>query len=365
MKTVDVNLGERGYRILISEGQLAEAGKAFVDAGISGRVFIVANPQVFDLYGELLTESLAAQGLQVVNLMIPDGEPSKNLHTVENIYTYLIAQRADRQSTLIALGGGVTGDVVGFVAATFLRGIRYVQVPTTLLAQVDSSVGGKTGVNHRLGKNLIGAFYQPHLVCIDTRTLASLPPREFRAGIFEIIKYGLIYDAAFFEYLEANLGALIAGESSVLETVIGRCCEIKAEVISIDEKESNLRRILNFGHTLGHALEAATGYERFKHGEAVAYGMIAAACLSERQGSLNKGSLKRICSLVTKVGPLPSAADIAFEQLEEGMMRDKKRLEDQVVFVLLDGIGATRIVSGFDSQLLSEVWACALAEVEV
>ena len=364
MKTVDVKLGDRGYEILISEGLLKKIGPLFLKTGITGRVFVVANPQVSDLYGPSVKEALASEGLQVVNLMIPDGEPSKNLHTVENIYTYLIAQRADRQSTLVALGGGVTGDVVGFVAATFLRGIRYVQVPTTLLAQVDSSVGGKTGVNHRLGKNLIGAFYQPHLVCIDTRTLRSLPAREFRAGIFEIIKYGLIYDAGFFDYLDSNLDALIEGDSLVLESVISRCCEIKAEIISIDEKESNLRRILNFGHTLGHALEAATGYERFKHGEAVAYGTLAAACLSCRQGSLDHASLRRICSLITRVGPLPSAADIAFDQLEEGMTRDKKRLEDQTVFVLLDGIGATRIVSGLDSQLLSEVWACALAEVE-
>jgi 3-dehydroquinate synthase len=364
MRTVRVELGNRAYDILIGPKLLDDIGSTFRERGIGQRIFVITNPVVFDLYGEGVMSSLAAAGFKVVHLQIPDGEPSKSLHTVENIYTYLIAQKADRRSTLVALGGGVTGDIVGFVAATFLRGIPYVQLPTTLLAQVDSSVGGKTGVNHRLGKNLIGAFYQPHLVCVDTKTLSSLPVREFRSGLYEVIKYGLIYDREFFDFIADNLPAILSREGTFLERIISRCCEIKAQVIAIDEREENLRRILNFGHTMGHALEAATEYERFKHGEAVAYGMLAAAHLSHREGLIDESTLERISRAICAVGSLPSAADISFDQLSAAMRRDKKREEDQIVFVLLDKIGQTEIRSGFEETLLEEVWARALAEVE-
>lgn len=364
MKTVRVELGNRAYGILIGPKMLAEIGKVFQEHQIGGRIFVITNPVVFDLYGEGVLSALCQQGFSVVHLLIPDGEPSKTLHTVENIYTYLIAQKADRRSTLVALGGGVTGDIVGFVAATFLRGIPYVQLPTTLLSQVDSSVGGKTGVNHRLGKNMIGAFYQPHLVCIDTKTLTSLPEREFRSGLYEVIKYGLIYDRDFFDFVEKNLSGILNRQDSFLERIISRCCEIKAEVIAIDEREENLRRILNFGHTMGHALEAATEYERFKHGEAVAYGMLAAAHLSHREGLIDETALNRMCRTICAVGSLPSAADISFEQLSVALRRDKKREDDQTVFVLLNEIGQTEIRSGFEETLLEEMWTRALAEVE-
>lgn len=364
MKTVRVDLGQRSYDILIAEGLLESAPAHLRSRGVGRRVILIANPAVFELYGERLQADLETDGFDAFHLLIPDGEQHKNLHTVENIYTFMIAQKADRQTTLLALGGGVTGDIVGFVAATFLRGVPYVQIPTTLLAQVDSSVGGKTGVNHRLGKNLIGAFYQPHLVLVDTRTLLSLPEREFRAGLVEAAKYGLISDRAFFEWLESNLDLVLNRDAAALEALIGRCCELKAEVTRLDEKESDLRRILNFGHTLGHALEAATDYRRYLHGEAVAYGTLAATHLSRVRSGLPAEEAERISRLLLRIVKPPSAADVAFDALAEAMQRDKKRRDDQTVFVLLTGIGRTTIQSGFDDQLLAEVWARAVAEVE-
>jgi 3-dehydroquinate synthase len=262
VKTVRVDLGKRSYDILIGAGLLDQFPQFLERCGTGKRVFLISNAAVSQLFGKNLLERLSVSGYQVAEVFIPDGEAHKSLKTVEDIYSALITQGADRSSTLVALGGGVTGDVVGFVAATFLRGIPYLQIPTTLLSQVDSSVGGKTGVNHRLGKNMIGAFYQPHLVCIDTDTLASLPPREFQSGLYEVVKYGLICDSEFFEYFESNLEEIQKRKPDVLEELISRCCEIKAEITSSDEKEQGLRRILNFGHTFGHALEGATEFQR-------------------------------------------------------------------------------------------------------
>jgi 3-dehydroquinate synthase len=356
MRTVRVSLGHRSYDIHIGEGLLQDAGRLIQARTVGKRVFVISNITVFELYGQPLVDRLTESGLEVVHLLIPDGERSKNLHTVENIYTYLIAQRADRLSTMIALGGGVTGDVVGFVAASYLRGVPYIQIPTTLLAQVDSSVGGKTGVNHCLGKNLIGAFYQPSLVCIDTKSLSSLPDREFQAGLYEVLKYGLIYDSDFFDYFAEHLDKIKSRDSGVLETIISRCCEIKAEVTSIDETEADLRRILNFGHTLGHALEAATRYEGFKHGEAVAYGMMAAARLSQHEGYLSAEDVARIDHVILAVGTLPPATGVPFSRLLEAMKRDKKREDDQIVFVLLEKVGSTVIRSGFEEEVLANAW---------
>ncbi|UCF37089.1 MAG: 3-dehydroquinate synthase [Acidobacteriota bacterium] len=361
MKKVTVNLGHRSYDILIGQDLLAQTSRLFEQQSVGKRVFLIANTTVYDLYGEVVEQSLTDGGFDVFHILIPDGEPCKNLHTVENIYTYLIAQRADRRSTLAALGGGVTGDIVGFVAATFMRGVPYIQIPTTLLAQVDSSVGGKTGVNHRLGKNLIGAFYQPNLVCVDTNSLSTLPEREFFAGIYEVLKYGLIYDEAFWDWLVEHLDSIRRREPEAMETLISRCCEIKAEVTSLDEKESDLRRILNFGHTLGHALEAATEYGRFKHGEAVAYGMMAATHLSQRHGQIDQATCNRICDAIRSVGPLPEARSVPFQMLSDAIRHDKKREGDQTVFVLLKRIGQTLIASGFDNALLEEVWTQAVA----
>jgi 3-dehydroquinate synthase len=362
VKTVRVSLGHRSYDILIGEDVLQQAGNLVRERGVGRRVFLISNLTVFEHHGQKVVDELEVAGLEVVHLLIPDGERSKNLHTVENIYTYLIAQRADRNTALIALGGGVTGDVVGFVAASYLRGVPYIQIPTTLLSQVDSSVGGKTGVNHCLGKNLIGAFYQPSLVCVDTNTLSTLPARELQSGLYEVLKYGLIYDEAFFDYLVSNLEKIKERDSGTLATTISRCCEIKAEVTSIDEKESDLRRILNFGHTLGHALESATRYESFKHGEAVAYGMIAAAHLSKHEGYLDSETVQQIDEAILSIGPLPPVDEIPFSRLFEAMKRDKKREDDRIVFVLLEKIGKTVIRSDFQEDALSEVWAEVVRE---
>jgi 3-dehydroquinate synthase len=356
MKTVHVHLGSRSYDILIAPQMLARLPEVLGSYGIRSRLFLIANTSVHRLYGEALLRKLRGAGFNTTEILIPDGEKYKTLQTLENIYTYLIAQGADRQSTVLALGGGVTGDVAGFAAATFHRGIPYIQIPTTLLAQVDSSVGGKTGVNHTLGKNLIGAFYQPHLVCVDTETLETLPGRELQSGLYEVLKYGLIYDAPFFEYLETHLDEFSARVPEVVEEVISRCCEIKAEITSLDETEANLRRILNFGHTLGHAVEAAAGYSGITHGEAVGYGMIAATLLSEHKGYLDRPTGERVVRLICRLGPLPDVGSLSEESILEAMARDKKRKHDRIHFVLLKQIGQTTIESDFDKGLLREVW---------
>ncbi len=356
MKKVHVELGQRSYDILIAPHLLGQAPELFRKHGIGSRMFLVANTTVFQLYGQPLVERLRGSGFRVTEIFIPDGEKFKNLHTVENIYTYLIAQRADRSSTIAALGGGVTGDIAGFVAATFLRGIPYLQIPTTVLSQVDSSVGGKTGVNHPHGKNMIGVFYQPSLVCVDTDTLNTLNEREYRSGLYEVLKYGLIYDESFFDYLLEHLDGLLERRSEVLEPVIGRCCEIKAEVTTIDEKEAGLRRILNFGHTFGHALEVVAGFQGITHGEAVGYGMLAANRLSLRLGLLGEREVQRIHDAILRLGPLPNVDHLAVDRLLEAMERDKKRQDDQKVFVLLKDIGTTEMQSNIDDKTISEIW---------
>ncbi|MBI4444389.1 MAG: 3-dehydroquinate synthase [Acidobacteria bacterium] len=354
MKTVHVHLGERGYDILIAPGLLEKAGDLFLKNRVGKRIFVVANDDVFQLYGQSLLEQLRER-FEATEILIPDGEKHKNLVTVENIYTYLIAQGADRDATLVALGGGVTGDIVGFAAATFLRGIRYIQVPTTLVSQVDSSVGGKTGVNYHLAKNMIGAFYQPHLVYIDPNTLSSLPEREFQSGLYEVVKYGLIYDAEFLSYLDCHLEAIKQRDPAILEQVIGRCCEIKAEITSLDERESDLRRILNFGHTFAHALEAVNAFQGITHGEAVGYGMVAATRLSRSKGLLKPEQAEHIEGVVRKIGPLPSIEDVSAERMLESMERDKKRKEGQIMVVLLKEIGRTLIQPGGEAEI-SEIW---------
>lgn len=360
MKTVHVNLGARSYDILIGRHLLERLPEFLSRYERGSRIFVVSNPVVFELYGAGLKDSLQKAGFEPTEFLIPDGEQHKTLTTVENIYTYLIAQGADRSSLLMALGGGVTGDVAGFVAATFLRGIPLIQIPTTLLAQVDSSVGGKTGVNHHLGKNLIGAFYQPDFVSVDLETLSSLPERQFNSGLYEVIKYGLIYDAQFFDFLEKRLDLLQGREPEVLETVISRCCEIKAEVISNDEREEDLRRILNFGHTFGHALEAAFEYQGVTHGEAVGYGMLAALRLSRDLGYLDTVDLNRVSRCIRAIGRLPNAAGVPFQELLEAMQRDKKRHHDDLVMILLKGIGQTVFHSNIDEHLLAEAWSHVL-----
>lgn len=362
MTIVKVCLGSRSYPIFIGSNLLPRLGEFFSEAGIGRRVFLVSNPTVGDLYSARIKESLAKAGYEVTDLSIPDGETYKTLETAEKIYTDLIVQKADRNSTLVALGGGVTGDIVGFVAATFLRGVPYVQIPTTLLAQVDSAVGGKTGVNHRLGKNLLGAFYQPVLVCSDLDTLSTLPPRDFQAGLYEVIKYGLIRDSDFFSFFCDQIERTLSREPDVLEKIISRSCEIKADITSRDERESELRRILNFGHTFGHAIEAALDYEEVKHGEAVGYGMIAAAVLSRELDLLDSDNCSRVVDSILSIGALPRL-ELPFESLEEAMWRDKKRQDDRIVFILLSKIGATTAVDSIEAPLLQAAWSEALNRV--
>ena len=343
MQTVTVNLGQRSYPIELGAGLLSRVGEMMKAQGIGGRVGIVSNPAVADLYGEEVRESLRGAGYETTLVLIPEGEAHKNTASLGLIYDALVEHRFDRSATLIALGGGVIGDMTGYAAATFLRGIGFVQIPTTLLAQVDASVGGKTAVNHHQGKNLIGAFHQPRLVVIDMNTLRTLPQREFAAGMAEVIKHGIIEDAGFFGFLEEAMDALLRMEPAAVETAVAASCRIKAAVVEQDEREDDRRAILNFGHTIGHALESFTGYERFLHGEAVAIGMIQAAALSAGQGLCSAAELGRIEALLRRAGlPWRLPEDIALEDLVAGMALDKKSHAGKIKFVLCEGIGRTR-----------------------
>jgi 3-dehydroquinate synthase len=277
-------------------------------------------------------------------ILVPDGERFKQLQTVSRVYDALIRANADRASTLITFGGGVIGDMAGFAAATYLRGIALVHVPTTLLAQVDSSIGGKVGVNHALGKNLIGAFYQPHGVVIDPTVLTTLPRREFRAGLYEVIKYGMTSSPALFDRLARERSAIFGKDPGVLTAVIAESCRIKAAVVTADERETGLRRVLNFGHTAGHALEAVTKYRRYRHGEAVAYGMLVAAQLASGRGALADRDRKALADLISSLGPLPAIADVSKGDILDAMKHDKKMVAGRLHFVLPTAIGATTIV---------------------
>ncbi|MBW8863090.1 MAG: 3-dehydroquinate synthase, partial [Acidobacteria bacterium] len=277
-------------------------------------------------------------------ILIPDGERHKHLQTVGRIYDALIRARADRASAIVAVGGGVLGDTAGFAAATYLRGIPVIQVPTTLLAQVDSAIGGKVGVNHALGKNLIGAFHPPALVVTDPGVLATLPRREFRAGLYEIIKYGMTSSATLFDKLSKERKAIFARTPDVLTSIIAESCRIKADVVVKDEREAGLRRILNFGHTAGHAIEAVTKYRRFRHGEAVGYGMLVAAELARARGALAETDRKALADLIASLGPLPPVADLSAAQMLEAMQHDKKVVAGRLHFVLPTAVGATTIV---------------------
>jgi 3-dehydroquinate synthase len=308
-------------------------------AGVPARRFVVSTQTVWRLHGERLEGVTAEEPI-----LIPDGERFKQVATVGRIYDALIRAGADRASAIVAVGGGVTGDVAGFAAATYLRGIPVVQVPTTLLAQVDSAVGGKVGVNHPLGKNLIGAFHPPAIVVIDPELLATLPRREFRAGLYEVVKYGVIASRPLFERTSQGLAALFARDASALLPVVAESCRIKAAIVEQDERESGLRRTLNFGHTAGHALEAVTKYRRFRHGEAVAYGMLAASALAAARGVVPDADREALSSHIAKMGPLPAVADLSAAEVAEATKRDKKVLAGRLHFVLPTGIGSTAIV---------------------
>ena len=356
MKTLTVNLGDRSYPIYVGDGILGRLGEFLQRAGLRGKVVVVTNPTVARLYLDPVNEILARAGFASVSVLVPDGEEHKNLDSLAMIYDHLVRARLERKSSVVALGGGVVGDLAGFAAATYLRGLPYVQVPTTLLAQVDSSVGGKTGVNHREGKNLIGAFYQPRLVLIDVHVLDTLPRRELVAGLAEVIKYGIIEDAELFHVLEDKIERLIHLDRELLIRVIATSCAIKARVVEQDEREDDYRAVLNFGHTLGHALEAATGYSEFLHGEAVGVGIAKATAISARQGFCDRRSLERIRGLIEKAGlPADLPKSVTVENLIQGLEVDKKSTGGKIKFVMCAGIGKTRFHSLSPAEILASL----------
>ena len=335
-----VSTESRAYTVHVGEGLSGQLAAIIDAAGATDQRIIVSSTPIWKLHGEAIQSAL--DGAEAV--LVSDGERAKTTQTVGRIYEALIRAGADRSVTIIAVGGGVVGDMVGFAAATYLRGVRLVQVPTTLLAQVDSSIGGKVGVNHALGKNLIGAFHQPIAVIADPVLLATLPRREFRAGLYEVIKYGVIASPTLFERLERTLGAIFDREAEALVPVIAESARIKAEVVSADERERGPRRVLNFGHTVGHAIEAVTRYRRFRHGEAIAYGMLAAAEIAVTRQRLPASDREAIRRLIAKLGPLPSINDLSPAPLVEAIRRDKKVLHGTLHFVLPTAMGETVIV---------------------
>lgn len=341
MRVVKVPLGERAYSILIGERLLDRLGAECARLKLGRRCALIADENVAPLYARTAIKSLVAAGFEPVTIVVPAGETAKQLRTVAACYDQLAAYRLERQSFVVALGGGVVGDLAGFVAATYLRGVAFVQVPTTLLAQVDSSVGGKVGVNLKAGKNLVGAFYQPRLVLCDLGTLDTLPARELRAGLAEVIKYGIIDDAPLFRRLERDLDKLLARDRATLAAVVTRCCQIKAKVVGQDETESGRRAILNFGHTIGHALEAISRYGKYLHGEAISIGQVAAAALSARVHGLPGGDVERIRALFTRAG-LPTTVRLRPVQrkaLFAAMRLDKKVSGGEIKFVLAERLG--------------------------
>ena len=348
---IDVNTGSRSSAIWIGES-IVEQLSALLDAhGIGRRRFIVSSPTIWRLHGSRLQQIAAGPE----PILIPDGERYKNLQSVSRIYEALIRAGADRGSAIVALGGGVIGDTAGFAAATFLRGIALAHVPTTLLAQVDSSIGGKVGVNHPLGKNMIGAFHQPSLVAIDPLLLVTLPRREFRSGLYEVVKYGMIASRSLFDRVAQHTKEIFAKDPAVLLPAIVESCRIKAQVVSADERESGLRRILNFGHTVGHALEAVTKYRRYRHGEAIALGMLAAADLGVARGALAERERQALAQLIAQLGPLPTVSDLRTDEILEAVRRDKKVVNGRLHFVLAIEIGATTTVDDVTEDELRDV----------
>jgi 3-dehydroquinate synthase len=334
-----VDTPSRRYTISLGYGILERLPRLLDAANVPARRFIVSSPLVWRLHGARL------KGVSTVEpILVPDGERFKQLPTVQRVYEALIRANADRASTLITLGGGVIGDMAGFAAATYLRGIPLVHVPTTLLAQVDSAIGGKVGVNHALGKNLIGAFHQPHAVVVDPSVLETLPRREFRAGLYEVIKYGMTSSPGLFDRIARERTAIFAKNSDELTAIIAESCRIKGDVVAADEREAGPRRILNFGHTAGHALEAVTKYRRYRHGEAVAYGMLVAAQLAAARGALAERDRKALADLIASLGPLPPIGDVTTAQILEAMRHDKKMVAGRLHFVLPTAVGATAIV---------------------
>ena len=348
---IDVTSGSRASTIWIGNGASERLAPLLDAHGVGARRFIVSSPVVWRLHGAQLQRALGG----VDPILLPDGERFKNLQSVSRVYDALIRAGADRGSAIVAVGGGVVGDTAGFAAASFLRGITLAHVPTTLLAQVDSSIGGKVGVNHALGKNLIGAFHQPAVVVVDPLLLQTLPRREFRSGLYEVIKYGMIASRGLFDRVVRETSAVFAHDPDALVPAIEESCRIKADVVSKDERESGLRRILNYGHTVGHALEAVTKYRRFRHGEAIAFGMLAAADLAVARGAFAERERQALVQLIAALGPVPSVADLPVPDVMDAIRRDKKVVNGRLHFVIAIAIGATMTVDDVTEDELRAV----------
>ena len=353
MQTLKVELANRSYPIHIGRDLISDANLILPHLKRK-HVAIVTNTTVAPLYLDKLSRTLQAAGVTVIPIILPDGEAYKNAETLNTIYDVLLQNRCERSTTLIALGGGVIGDLTGYAAATYLRGVPFIQVPTTLLSQVDSSVGGKTGINHPLGKNMIGAFYQPQVVLADIDTLKTLPAREFSAGMAEVIKYGLIRDVDFFDWLEAHIEQLMALQEAAISEAIYRSCQNKAEVVARDEHETGERALLNLGHTFGHAIENAMGYGVWLHGEAVAAGTMLAADLSQRLGWLTAAEVTRIHALLSKARLPLDAPKLGTEKYLDLMQMDKKVADGKIRLVLQQGIGKSVITSDYDVEMLKQ-----------
>src|SRR5216683_5457606 len=344
MIDVPVKLGPRSYRILVGAGLLAQAGPEISRLGVGRKLALVTDPAIQALYGEVVTRSLAGAGFEVTTVLLPEGERAKTLEVAAQTWDRLLEAGLDRGSAVVALGGGAVGDLAGFVAATYMRGMHFVQLPTTLLAQVDASIGGKTAIDHPRAKNLIGAFHQPRLVLVDPAVLSTLPDREFRSGLAEVIKHGIVLDAGYFRDLEQSIPALLARDLPTLERVVGGSCRLKAQVVERDEQEAELRWVLNYGHTIGHALEAATSFTRWAHGEAVALGIAAESQLAERLGLGSLSTTERQVALLRAVGLPVAGLGAEPAAVVEALSRDKKARDGRIPFVLSPEIGRFQLV---------------------
>jgi len=358
MESLRVALAERSYPIHLGTDLLGRPDLYRPYLG-GGSAAVVTNTVVAPLYLKRVREALEAGGARVTEIIVPDGEQAKGWETLERVFDALLAARCGRDALIVALGGGVVGDLAGFAAAVYQRGVPFVQVPTTLLAQVDSSVGGKTGINHARGKNMIGAFHQPLAVISDVTTLDTLPDRELRAGLAEVIKHALALDSEFADWLEANMAQLVSRERPALVHAVKRCCELKAHVVAADERETGARALLNFGHTFGHAIEAGAGYGAWLHGEAIAAGMVMAAELSLRLGLLEHGGVKRVRELVSRAGLPVAGPTLAPDKLMELMAVDKKASQGKLRFVVLEGIGRGVLRGSVDERLVREAIVAA------
>jgi len=357
MELVKVDLGERSYEIKIGKGLLSDLDQALEEIGFkfNNKVLIITDERVKDLYGSQITEVMDKSKFNFRLTSVPEGEGSKSLEMAQKLYDEAVDFGLERDSLIIAFGGGVVGDLAGFIAATYMRGVPFVQIPTTLLAQVDSSVGGKVAVNHEAGKNLIGAFYQPQLVLVDLEVLNTLDQRDIQSGLAEIIKYGVIWDKEFFNYLQDKQEAIKGLDLDVLAKVIQRSCQIKAEVVAEDEKELGMRAILNYGHTIGHAIEALSGYGEYRHGEAVAIGMISAMELAHRLDMVTKDEVQRQKELIINLGLPVEFGDLKVSDIIAKTKQDKKVKDGKVRFILPEKIGGVKIVSEVDEEVIAEV----------